>query len=209
MFLLVMLMLNMVLAIVLDVYTEIRKSSGQSETVWTTLVHMVQQLWHRRAWISNRELLDGVPPEGEPVSRDELLGAFPGMCTAQVNMLMAACRYQVEVAALGDSAAENDSKKMAMSIKVMTDQISEKLQQLHEGLADADASAEAEDQEGQGSWIHRLDKEMARQNHAMLGLQWRLQQLQWQWQALEAVHGPGTRFTAQQKVPEARKGAVL
>lgn len=202
MFLLVLIMLNMVLAIILDVYTEIRKRSGQSEPVWATFVHILQQVRHADVWISNQELLSKAPSLGPVLCRADLMEAFPTMCEEQLDMLVLACRYQ---SALGDNRSEDDAKKLSLAAKLVTDRITETARELHEGVCDSGAKKDAP---GRG-WLPRLAKEMAVQNHLMLSVQWQLQQLEWQWQAVEEVHGSHASFDGRHRVPAQSNGEVL
>merc|ERR1712032_1368957 len=49
-------MLNMVLAIILDVYNEVRENSGASEAIWTTIGNFMVRLAHNKTWVRERDL---------------------------------------------------------------------------------------------------------------------------------------------------------
>jgi hypothetical protein len=197
MLLIVLLMLNMVLAIVMDVYTEMRKNAGASETVIVTLKHFIQRIFLWRRWVSNRELLGKIEAMNRLITREELLQNLPGMCDRQLNALITACRHQIDVASSQETELK-DSMKMTMAIKLGIDQVNEEIAQLYESnLEDAEHSAghkfEVSSDEKRG-WLQETAEQMAAQNHWMLSVQWQLQQLQWQWQSIEAIHGADVRF---------------
>jgi len=195
MLLIVLLMLNMVLAIVMDVYTEMRKNAGQSETVWTTLKHFLSRLWWWRRWVPNKDILLKMQDMSHLISREELLEIFPGMCESQLKGLINACRQQIEVASSQDTELK-DSMKMTMAIKLGIDQVNEEISQLYEtGNQEVDCTMNKfEASTEKRGWLQETAEQMAAQNHWMLSVQWQLQQLQWQWQAIEAMHGSDVRF---------------
>lgn len=196
MLLIVLLMLNMVLAIVMDVYTEMRKNAGQSETVLTTLKHFINSIWWSRSWVSYKDLIGKMEIMDRQLSREELLKIFPGMCEAQLKGLIHACRCQIEVASSQDTELK-DSMKMTMAIKLAIDQVNEEINQLYENSnAEVDdyAMSKFEASTEKRGWLQETAEQMAAQNHWMLSVQWQLQQLQWQWQAIEAMHGTDVRF---------------
>jgi len=199
MFVLVMIMLNMALAIVLDTYQEIRVRSRNSEPVWTTLIHMAQQLYLHRSWITNKELLQGLPELPEQISREDLTRVFPRMTYTQKNQLFRLCQYHTANAA---TATEKDARKLALAMKLVMDKINTVATELHEGYC-----TESDDPSG---WLPHLSCELASQNHLMLALQWQLQLLDWQWQSMEMLHGRGTSFAGQQhRLPKPKVANVL
>merc|ERR1711988_1599566 len=85
MILVMLLMLNMVLAIVMEVYTEMRRNAGRSETVWQTFMVLLQRLRNWRVWVSGRELDAFLETAPEYVSEEMLQKAFPDMCGPQMR----------------------------------------------------------------------------------------------------------------------------
>jgi len=196
MFLLAMLMINMVLAIVLDVYTEMRKKSGNSEEVWKTIYNMLQQLRYRREWIGVKDLLEKAPQLPPRFSRTDMIKVYPGMCEQQLGNIMKTCQYQAEVLQATTSGKASDAMKMAMAVKLIVDKVNDTTYQLYEGTIKS----------GQGpatgkTWLAKVANEMSVQNHMMLTLQWQLKQIEWQWQAMEAVHGEGVKFEGSHELP--------
>lgn len=195
MLLIVLLMLNMVLAIVLDVYTEMRNSAGQSETVFITLLNLWRRVCMWRCWIPNKDIETKViSMDHRLLSREELLELFPGMCDQQLHTLILACRHQTEVESAKDNALK-ESMKMTMAIKLAIDRINEEISQISETKLEEIHSTFQVSTESRG-WLQETSEVMAGQNHWLLSLQWQLQQLQWQWRAVEALHGSNVRFDA-------------
>lgn len=196
MLLIVLLMLNMVLAIVMDVYASMRKNTGRSETVVELLLSLFQRAYHWRRWVSNQALALRLQSMHRLVSREELLEEFPGMCDEQLNCLMAACRHRIESAASQDNEMK-DSMKMTMAIKLGVDKVIDELTRLSDvDTEERDAAAPGKFQvstDGRG-WLQEASEQMAVQNHELLSIQWQLQQLHWQWQTIEAMYGTNVDF---------------
>jgi len=191
MFLLVMLMLNMVLAIILDVYAEIRKNSGQSESVWVTFVNLISRIRYQKEWIPHKLLIEKSKSMSQMISREELLRTFPGMRNRQLNMLLLACRFRKEMAAQSNDGSFKDTMKMTKSVKLVADRMEELVRNLDEGTAAPDKQAPSVCSSNAGDdWMKEIAREMASQNHTMLSVQWQLQQLDWQVQAFEMMHRP-------------------
>lgn len=212
MLLLVLLMLNMVLAIVMDVYTEMRKNSGQSETVWTTLMHLVMRMYRWRRWISNREIGEKLQNMGRLLTREELLEEFPGMCDQQLQGLVSSCRQQIEAEST-KSMELKDSMKMTMAVKLSIDKVNEVINNIQDQMVaeldPAGASNKFQISEEERGWLQETAEQMASQNHWMLSVQWQLQQLQWQWQSIEALHGHDAHFAKLGKVNPRNEDDVI
>lgn len=189
MLLLVVIMMNMVLAIVMDIYSDRRKNAGESEAVWTTLYNLWLRIYHARSWVSNRELLEKAENMERLLDRDQLITYFPTISEQQLGALIAACRYQAEQDSTQDMSTE-DSMRMTMAIKLAIDQVNEDMVALQEGtFKEYDKNIFNEN-----GWLQDVSRQMATHNHWMLSLQWQLQQLQWQWGSVEAVHGSDARL---------------
>merc|ERR1711956_53002 len=173
MFILVMLMLNMVLAIVLDVYAEIRKNSGQSESVWVTFMNILTRLRFQKEWISHKTLLEKSKSMSQMISREELLRTLPLIRNRQLNMLLLACRFRKDMAMHGDDGSFKDTMKMTRSLKLVADKMEELVRNLDEGTSTADKRPPRTSEGGAGDdWMIGIATEMASQNHSMLSVQW-------------------------------------
>merc|ERR1711862_1022040 len=182
MLLLVTLMLNMVLAIVLDLYTDMRRRSGQSETVGATLVKIWQRILYCRQWISFDELNKGVSSMDRFFMRSDMQTAFPNMCDAQLHMLVGNCHKQTGTE-ISEQTHWTDSMSMMMAVQFSLDKMSEGIHQLQTGIFDTkDVCSQLRfhvSNENRG-WLQEIAERMAIQNHGLLTLQWRLRRLQWQ-----------------------------
>jgi len=125
---------------------------------------LIQRFINRKRWISNAELVLQV----------------------QANSLLNACRYRTEVET-AQMMKVKPTMKMAMATKLIIDKISESINELATGTEGGEAPKLNKNKD---SWIFDLSSGLARQNHSMLGMQWKLQQLQWQYEAFGALHPP-------------------
>merc|ERR1712032_1298009 len=112
----------MVLAIVMDVYTEIRRNAGQSETVWETFETLLLRLWLWRRWIPDKQLAEQVRSMSQYITREQLLEIFPKMPNSQLDGLLRSCCDH------GDTEGHRDldfkeSMKMTMAVKLGIDKV--------------------------------------------------------------------------------------
>lgn len=92
--LVVLLMLNMLVAVVLDLYGEVREASSASEPIWETLYAFLARLIHMRYWIPYKDLDEALATQvkSSVVTREELLALYPNIPEIQVEMLFVAAR---------------------------------------------------------------------------------------------------------------------
>merc|ERR1712039_1133067 len=86
--LMVMLMLNMSLAIVMDVYGQSKTDAGVSDSLWEQIYESTHQM-KNKAFISNQSLLEiaeRLPKE--MVSKSTLMEACPELSAQQADMLI-------------------------------------------------------------------------------------------------------------------------
>lgn len=200
MLLIVTLMMNMVLAIVLDIYGIKRKAAGNSETVDVTLYNLYKRFRHARVWVSNVDILKKADGMAELITREDMLMTFPGMCDEQLDPFMFDVKYQTELDAT-QSIGVKDSMKMTMAVKLAIDKVNVDMQDLRNGdgqTKNTDDSALVESE-----WLTGLTNQMASHSHWILGIQWQLQQLQWQWSAMESTHGKDATFDGAANNPSA------
>merc|ERR1719401_3140675 len=81
-----------------------------------------------------------------------------------------------------------DSMKMTMAVKLSIDALNDDLKALQDGAFMGVDKTTGEE------WLTSLAEQMAANSHWMLGIQWQLQQLSWQWAAMEATHGEDVLF---------------
>jgi len=187
-----MLMLNMVLAIVLDAYAEQRKLGGKRETIWQTFYGIVTVFRHWKRWVGTDKLQERFQQMNRFVTREDFLKVFPGMPEAQAELIMA--KAQTMSAAVNAGPEHwKQVMRMAMALVVTMDRITDDVSELSTGTyvpAEDDASMKCK----ATTWLTEISQEMASQSHQMLALQWRLQQLQWAVQTLDMAHGKKATF---------------
>jgi len=202
---LAVLMLNMVLAIVLDVYSEQRKSAGKSENVIETFTSFYTVFKNRDRWVGTRKAIAALMTAPRMFSREEFLKLFPGMADQQANIIISDCLAAAQNIHAGPDQMKH-TMRMAMALKVAMDQVAEAVDELDSGSY---RPTEGVPELKQENWINEINKEMASQNHAMMSLQWQLQQLNWQWQSLDMAHGKGTVFNVSAVDASKATGKIL
>jgi hypothetical protein len=96
--LIVLLFLNMVLAIILDIYNETREGSFPGEAIWETMSHFLYRFRNYRSWIPDKKLEASFAEESDKgmVTRQDLDAAFPKMPQSQINLFYNACRMEMK-----------------------------------------------------------------------------------------------------------------
>lgn len=187
---LAMVMLNMVLAIVLDVYTEQRKRAGKSESIW----HTIKSLWviirHRKKWIGTTKAMQSISLMPRLISIKDLQKNFPDMPDVQVRQIAEECQTTCANLHAGPDHMKH-TMRMAMALKVAMDQVSVSINELDLGNYKPQAPVNGL---AQDHWIREVMQELHCQNHEFLALQWKLQQLTWQWQAVDTAYGKNFTF---------------
>jgi len=192
--LLVLLMLNMVLVIVMDVYQLMRNKAKNCETLWQTIKRMLQHLWHLKSWIKTDQMLSYLRHAQRYLNREDLQQAFPTMCDAQLDGLMAACFVDDEFKGKGALNWTATSKTM-VTTRYTVDSIVTALHRLAtKGEEPDEATSYFKPPEKDQGWLDELARKMAVQNHLLLSLQWMMQQLRWQWEGMDAMSGPDGRL---------------
>mmetsp|Transcript_19200 Transcript_19200/g.43691 ORF Transcript_19200/g.43691 Transcript_19200/m.43691 type:complete len:729 (-) Transcript_19200:88-2274(-) len=92
--LVVLVMLNMVLAIILDIYNEVRQSMDVGDSIFEFLIQAGKRLYHTRRWIRDSELEGSMSQmEGSAtITKSDLLEMFPELTRTQADMLFHASR---------------------------------------------------------------------------------------------------------------------
>mmetsp|Transcript_24548 Transcript_24548/g.53408 ORF Transcript_24548/g.53408 Transcript_24548/m.53408 type:complete len:791 (-) Transcript_24548:33-2405(-) len=187
---LAMLMLNMVLAIVLDVYSEQRKSAGKSESITETIMSIWTIFRNRERWLGTRKIMDVMKDAPRMLTKTEFLELFPTMLEKQSSIIIESCQLTAQNIHAGPEQMKH-TMRMAMALKVAMDDVGEAVDQLDGGTYQ---NQENLSQLSDEHWAYQIQKELTMQNHDMMNLQWQLQQLNWQWQAMELAHGKGAVF---------------
>lgn len=83
------LFINLVLAIVLDNYNEVRSSEKTNEPVWETLTQFWYRTIHLTSWVRERQIdaKFSEPDHEDVVTREQFEAYFPGMPSYQMDLL--------------------------------------------------------------------------------------------------------------------------
>merc|ERR1740121_3419640 len=90
----VLIMLNMVLAIMLDVYNEVRQAVDSADSVFLFLSQTVRRLWKSREWIGEGALVDLLSEmDGTTtITKADIKEMLPEITNTQLDMLFQACK---------------------------------------------------------------------------------------------------------------------
>lgn len=97
MVLLVMVMLNMVLAIIMDVYAEVRREQGETMSIFQHCTYLFKRAYYYKNWVPDRELWERVAEMPETIIVDDILEAYPDMPQFQLNFLCDGARNRTRV----------------------------------------------------------------------------------------------------------------
>jgi uncharacterized coiled-coil protein SlyX len=131
MILIVLLMLNMVLAIIMDVYSDVRLQAGDSETVMENMTFLVRRIWVAREWVPSNVLLERVSEMPRAVSVEEIRAALPELCDYQLDRLLRGCFTKAR-AVMRIGIHDSYTAHMAAAIKLGLDEVAKDLQSLKE-----------------------------------------------------------------------------
>jgi len=96
------LMINMVLAIILDVYNEVHENTSGSETVWETMYQIYNRLYYFKTWVPYNTLkskVDECIKTSQPfIDKDDIRRIFPNMPEVELAQLYKQCRHDMELA---------------------------------------------------------------------------------------------------------------
>jgi len=87
----VMIIMNMLLAIVMDVYAEVRMHSGDNLTIFGHLLYIYRRVVYRSQWVPDAQLMDQVQEMPQHITLLEIRQAFPEMHYFQLEFLQSQC----------------------------------------------------------------------------------------------------------------------
>jgi len=95
----VLIMLNMVLAIMLDVYNEVRQVVGSADSVFLFLSQTVRRLCKSREWIGEHVLVDLLPEmDGTTtITKADIQEMLPKIAKTQLDMILQACKDSMKI----------------------------------------------------------------------------------------------------------------
>jgi hypothetical protein len=121
--LIVLILLNMVLAIILDIYNDVRQASLSQEAVWTTMWNYAMRARLTHFWVPDRILEEHLAKVTRPmVTKDDLKEPFPDVPELQLKLLYEACAIDMgwEAKKFLDKST---SLKMSGAVKMTTDSV--------------------------------------------------------------------------------------
>mmetsp|Transcript_91430 Transcript_91430/g.167795 ORF Transcript_91430/g.167795 Transcript_91430/m.167795 type:complete len:935 (+) Transcript_91430:104-2908(+) len=127
--LVVLLMMNMVLAIIMEVYSVIRLQAGNSETIWANVVYLVRRAILAKSWVKDKVLLERVGEMPRILSQAELKRHVPELSDFQLRRIMQGCSAKA-VAVMRMGVHEAMTAQMTAGIKLGLDSIQKDLEEL-------------------------------------------------------------------------------
>jgi len=142
--LVVLLFLNMVLAIILDIYNETREASFPGEAIWETMAHFMYRTARYRTWVSDKTMDASLSKDTDKgmLTRQDLETEFPNMPESQKQLFFNACRTEM----LWESAKDLSKKNLLKLTGSLMDALDVAHQAVHRVVED-----EAEDP--LASWV--------------------------------------------------------
>jgi len=105
------LMINMVLAIILDVYNEVHENTSGSETVWETMRQIYNRVYYFKSWVPYTTLkakTDECLKSSQPfIDKDDIRRLFPTMPEVELTQLYKQCRHDMELNSCKDLDKHN------------------------------------------------------------------------------------------------------
>lgn len=185
-----LLMLNMVLAIVMDVYTEMRKNAGNSEAVWTTVQNLFIWARYRKIWVPSEVIVPRLASMPPLITLQDLMKAFPGMCVSQMmGLATESCNCVPDGGKAGNGV--ESALGMQMAVLLSMEQVEREVNMLVNYTGPKQIEGFRVIHGSDKGWVQHVSERMAFQNHYLVSFQWKLQQLQWQWQTLNKLNSTG------------------
>eukprot|EP00440_Ansanella_granifera_P028891 gb/GFBE01031384.1/.p1 GENE.gb/GFBE01031384.1/~~gb/GFBE01031384.1/.p1 ORF type:complete len:143 (+),score=47.71 gb/GFBE01031384.1/:1-429(+) len=104
-----MLMINLLLAIILDVYNEVQAQEKSGEAVWDTLAQFWQRFLHLKHWVQEEKLLKATKETKTGViEMDGLQATFPDIPQSQTDLLYSEGAKEMQV----QSEKDLDTRKL-------------------------------------------------------------------------------------------------
>eukprot|EP00933_Yihiella_yeosuensis_P033543 TRINITY_DN27223_c0_g1_i1.p1 TRINITY_DN27223_c0_g1~~TRINITY_DN27223_c0_g1_i1.p1 ORF type:complete len:813 (-),score=116.55 TRINITY_DN27223_c0_g1_i1:52-2490(-) len=114
----VLLKMQLVIAIILDLYNEARGNAASAEAVWDTLGQFWMQFLNLKQWVKERNIVKRLKETGTPevMMREEAEQIFPNMPECQMNLIFSESKKEME--ALGEEDL-NDRSLLMMAGSLM------------------------------------------------------------------------------------------
>jgi len=192
--LIVLLMLNMVLAIIMDVYVEVRNAAGNSETVFQNIKSVGKRIWLWNSWVSNDKLITVLNDMPRTMTGREFRNAFPTMTDFQYKKLMEAAESKQRMGMRADMH-NTFLAHMTSAIKLGIDRAASGISRIKK---DMESLSEKGDTRSQEFCVEDIRQSMAVQNHWLTSVQGQLESLRNDTQRMTGrtqTQGENTRFS--------------
>lgn len=194
----VIIMFNMVLAIILDIYREVRQTVDSADTVFVFLQQLTNQAFRYRNWARAQDINEkfGDLDVATAITKDSLSEMYPDWHLSQVDMLCKLSRSHMAFK-LTAQAAVGPLLKMSAAIRQGVDQTRALVDDLRKAthrqnsvegrkeypvLLDPNrGSPQVVDNEERPAWLLELDMDLDKQDQWLTVIQEQLHQLQWEW----------------------------
>lgn len=113
----VLIILNMVLAMIMDFYSEVQSKRVSQETIWQSLCWLFNRARFCRRWVRSYQLLEGVKDLPSAFTLDELQEALPTMPRQQFDWLTNWAQFKAETS-LRTSKDEKFCSRMLSAMHV-------------------------------------------------------------------------------------------
>lgn len=170
--LIVLLLLNMVLAIIMDVYTEVRNAAGNSETVWENIKFIVKRVWLWRDWVSDDQLLSVLEQMPRALTDKEFRQAFPTMTSTQYRRMMTTATSKAQTS-MRTGLHDSFLAHMTAAIKVGLDGACQALQKIKK----EQKAIKVVGKRSNAMCVEDIMQSIAVQNHWMTSVQTQLDNL--------------------------------
>jgi hypothetical protein len=129
------LMINMVLAIILDVYNEVHEHAANSETVWATMGQFYSRCINARHWVRLNKLKEGVD-KGIPhttcfIEMQDIRNEFPNIPHIELEVLFGQCRKDMEFEASKNLDKQNMVRLMG-TVMITADEARDVMKKIHD-----------------------------------------------------------------------------
>lgn len=129
--LIVLVLMNTVLAIIVDVYSVVRRDAGEVETVYENVLFYVKRVSHAKEWVPDRQLLEHVCDLPETFTVRELRKAVPELGETQLDLLVNGCHTKAAALVAG-SIDSMHSTQFAAAMMLASEDTSRELSKMDE-----------------------------------------------------------------------------
>jgi len=125
-------MLNMFLAIIMDIYTEVKADASESAPIWAQANDAIQSLWNRAGWVKHQVILDHLLAWREPpetVSKADLMGQVANLPEEQATWLI---EEVDKLASMEDTKglSISDAMKMVGWVKIAVQKVATRIEDI-------------------------------------------------------------------------------